>query len=1237
MTDPRAARHADQTLLIRHLAETVRARLAGEDDAGARLVGREPREVVVLGVLPPQRALPPAPPQHPDIPDEPGVPIDVLPRSEMGLTTLVDPGTDRLGFDVDCRFSIYLQEIPTYAEQLAFVVGAADDDDTPGDTDGDADGDGGDSDSSGLQVRPPATATTGPAPVPTAPPTAPPATPPTATPAAGAPAGPRRAQTVALRPIFRRIDITAPLHIDVAVPDGPSPVYFVDDATLNAAIDAAVAGIDTNRLARPLTGRGQRIPTAVVHAGEADYDAEIARRTDRSAPPPLPRAAYSVYARREGPHVRVNLTVHNSGTEMSAIRGFRPSLTLYNTRFRTAITGGDVLNMGYALAESDWRVCPEVYSHGRFCVGERDGNTVWTTTWPIFTQKVYESRRDVEPSFTDLIADPVGPLQRIAAAMETFLADWDTYVGGAGLRPADDAACRAARAAFADETVRFTRGIDLLRTEPALRQAFVQMNETFALINTPGGLDLRQALHLSPTRVKSWYVFQIVFVVAGLASLAARQAPDGDPLIDELSFADVLWFPTGGGKSEAFLGLLCVALFYDRARGKDIGVTGVVRFPLRMLSVQQLGRVLAVVAGAERIRSRDTTGGTPFRLGYLVGKANTPNQIAFANDEKWHDLRWMARQSADWLREKVIIPVCCYCDSEDVTLEPDPDAVRLWHRCGTCGEVLPVDISDDEVFRYLPSVVVATVDKLAAIAYNAHFSHLTHGPRYECPAHGYVTFPRGPRRQQRCLARTYCSVETKDWQPVTVVDPAPALVIQDELHLLAEELGTFNAHYETLWGRLSAAVTGRPSKVLAATATISDYENQVRHLYALEPRRFPSEGYADGSSFYAVRQDHLTRRVFAGALPDHMNAAEFAVAAGTACRGELERLRGLDPAAVVALLGLTHYGPAEVAGLLFRYELQLTYTNKKTDCDWVAEQLSRAGKEGDPAYFAAVPLNGTTPLADISAAIRRVTKETEATPAGDRLAGVVGTSLVSHGVDLERLNVMHMAGFPRTTSYYVQATSRCGRTDVGLIFAAFSPFARDRAAYHFFDPQHRYVNHLVEPVSLNRFSVHGPKKTATGIMSAIIINLLARDPAVNPTPRPADRPLDLTLTQNFQRVLAANGTSLETRLRDEVRAAYGLGSGQFDPILAGHFARIVDERVAAELAELRSGTARTIQRAFLKPPPTSFRDIDEPVTFSPKGRYASNEFRTLTAWDDHRADPNREAAPAEEKEDDDGA
>jgi hypothetical protein len=295
--------------------------------------------------------------------------------------------------------------------------------------------------------------------------------------------------------------------------------------------------------------------------------------------------------------------------------------------------------------------------------------------------------------------------------------------------------------------------------------------------------------------------------------------------------------------------------------------------------------------------------------------------------------------------------------------------------------------------------------------------------------------------------------------------------------------------------------------------------------------------------------------------------------------------------------------------------------------------MRRAGVRG-PAFFEAEILTGDTRLADISATIRRVDDEslTSHPDPATRLAAVAGTSLVSHGVDLARLNVLHVAGMPSTNAYYVQATARAGRTDVGVVFMAFSrSFARDRAAFHFFDPQHAYASQLVEAVSLNRFAVNSPKKTATGMLSGVILNRIARDKSLNP---PVGHEItNMLFAAAFQQWLAGQPATIDSDLIGEVLEAYGLRAHVLDRLVANYFADAVKLRLADELSQLRAGTRTTIQKCFLNKPPTSFRDIDEAVEFGTHGYFSGKDFKTLTGRRD--VDDGSEAPAAVEEEETD--
>jgi hypothetical protein len=274
-------------------------------------------------------------------------------------------------------------------------------------------------------------------------------------------------------------------------------------------------------------------------------------------------------------------------------------------------------------------------------------------------------------------------------------------------------------------------------------------------------------------------------------------------------------------------------------------------------------------------------------------------------------------------------------------------------------------------------------------------------------------------------------------------------------------------------------------------------------------------------------------------------------------------------------------------------------------------------------------LNGDTPLHEISAVIRRVEQEGPHTPPDERLHGIVGTSLISHGVDLGRVNLMHVAGMTSSVSYYVQATARAGRTDVGLVLVSFGrTFARDRAVYHFFEPHQAYINQVVEPVSVNRFSLQGPDKTASGMIAALLLQQVARDENWNPDGH------NLASMYQFTPWVQGQGIELEEFLVDQLRHAYGLDSRELDPLLRTQFAEIVERRFIQEWTELRRPSgAQSLQSRFARRPMTSFRDIDDPVEFGAAGSISRTLFTTLSGGKDPRKDPEEEAPPAQETAD----
>ena len=243
-------------------------------------------------------------------------------------------------------------------------------------------------------------------------------------------------------------------------------------------------------------------------------------------------------------------------------------------------------------------------------------NTVSTDHLPTFTQKRLLTNDKLAVSFQDLVDDPINTLNGIHRKMLKELDDWKRYQTEKNPELTDKAKENLAKEIkdFAQEIERFAFGVRIIQNYPMIYKSFVLMNKTFLA---------------TAKKYTTWRLFQIVFIVSMIPDIAAC---DQDLLLEEeklqttLNSVSLLYFPTGGGKTEAFLGTLVFNLFFDRFRGKECGVTSILRYPLRLLSVQQVQRLANALAQAELLRRNEPAiaGTEPFSLGYFVGDGNTP-------------------------------------------------------------------------------------------------------------------------------------------------------------------------------------------------------------------------------------------------------------------------------------------------------------------------------------------------------------------------------------------------------------------------------------------------------------------------------------------------------------------------------------------------------------------------------------------------------------------------------------
>lgn len=1204
--------NADQERIARHLAEHVRRKLSGEAHRYQERV--RPSRHLQLGILQPL-----APVETPDD-DGDGPAQGEVPRSAdfngapptMGLDFLVAPdGQGQAILEISVSFSVYVQRYPTREQQREHWknVGEEEPPTEGGNKPEGGQAGAGDGGAAGAQDGSGS--------------------------GAGKGAGNRPAQ-MSLYPIWERIDI----ELDpVTVPLDPSKPHDQHELTsrLQAAIDAKLQPIYAQRETTHAFEGNQRLPVTAIEGDDAHWWSEIAKaegnaRTARALRPH--QATLTVQVRR-GALGRLHVAVTLANESVAPRRGKRGQpdkelprdMHLFNCKLVAGTPAGHVAPSEFERAPEDFRYdhLRQVWAHGRNAAAdgydeagaaiEPDAgppHTVRTTTWPIYRQRKLETNDDLKVTFADL-ADPetlLAQLTRVQAGMQEYLARWDAALATPEWQASPALTeCTAARDAFAEEADRFNLGILALQQDPRLRRAYAMANEVFERIG-------------KRKNITSWRLFQLVYQVIHMAALRARETDD-PRFVSELDTADVLWFPTGGGKTEAYLGLIAAAMFYDRLRGKAVGVCALLRFPLRMLSVQQLVRVGRMVYVAEQMRATAVAGGDasldgdPFRLGFYVGGDNTPNSLTGPVEWAKSSIKWWARElatSPDLAETERVITECLNpdCPGGTIKLEADVPGVRLRHVCTACGE-MPVCHTDDEVFRYLPAVTVCTVDKLASVGRMSHVSHLIAGPALRCPQHGYVTHLQAkwsggrPVSQDRCLAGGDCTVERKHYEAVTVHDPVPALQVQDEMHLLQEELGTFDAHYETLYEHLQRQVgTHKATKLLAATATVERYESQVTNLYARRARVFPAAGWTLEESFY-TRLSNDARRLYVGAMPMLREAVEFGARVQALLHREVERLHD-DPAGALERLELTTItSEADLQAELFLYDLSLGYVNRKRDGDDIANALGdyEALHGGDELRVAF--LSGDSSLTEIADALREVEEQDATVSRPQRLRAYVGTSVVSHGVDIDRLNLFVMNWMPAKIADYIQASSRPGRTHVGLVIAGHDRLnLRDRSMFHYFLPHHRFLERLVAPVPVNRFAKFAIQRTLPGIVCAIVLqgygradreaggSGTARDLFRRPEfqkwwneATPQQRAHDLT-----ERVLDALGMTRQLLRPD------GTTEPIFDSGMVETMRHDVREELDALITYLKAPMADKLIEMLNPPPLTSFRDVDPSLEFS---------------------------------------
>ncbi len=601
---------------------------------------------------------------------------------------------------------------------------------------------------------------------------------------------------------------------------------------------------------------------------------------------------------------------------------------------------------------------------------------------------------------------------------------------------------------------RMRRGVELLgdTDRPEILAAFQLANEAMARQRGRSAWIKDGRTGEPDTTSGRWRPFQIAFMLLCLEGIV-------DPDHEDRELADLLWFPTGGGKTEAYLGLIAFTVFLRRLRNGEegAGVTVLMRYTLRLLTLQQFERATVLICAMERLRAeRDDLGSEPISIGMWVGKSATPNALDAA-EVRLEELRKDPNKSLQ--RENPVqLKSCPWCgDPLDATnYSVRPELARMLLRCPNpecdfhSDDGIPAHLVDDAVYDAHPTLVIATVDKFASMPWR--------------PATGAL-FNRD----------------------LVGVAP-PELIVQDELHLISGPLGTLTGLYETAIDLLA-----QQPKVIASTATIRRASDQVGALFDRRVAQFPPAGLDSRDSWFAVetpREDKASRRYVGLFTPSGSQATLLVRTYAALLNAAHIASENADPVVLDAYWTLVGYFNS--LRLLSAAELQVL--------DDVQDRLEMLGKANASDARSATALIELSSRADSSQIPKRLKQLDVKLPATDVLDVLLATNMISVGVDIDRLGLMAVMGQPQTTAEYIQATSRVGRRHPGLVAVMFnSARSRDRSHYEKFPSFHSALYREVESTSVTPFSARARDRGLHAVIVALtrltIPNASANDAA----------------------------------------------------------------------------------------------------------------------------------------------
>jgi hypothetical protein len=670
---------------------------------------------------------------------------------------------------------------------------------------------------------------------------------------------------------------------------------------------------------------------------------------------------------------------------------------------------------------------------------------------------------------------------------------------------------------------RLEEGVQVLGTNEHALEAFRFANRAMASqrIHSIFALKKRRGedpdiTELNIPQNRSWRPFQLAFMLLSIPAIADPEHKDRtEPLA---AYADLLWFPTGGGKTEAYLGVAAFTMSIRRLQG-DLGnldgrrgLAVIMRYTLRLLTLQQFQRAATLICAMEVIRRSDETkwGSEPFTIGLWVGNRVTPGTTEEAH-YAIQNFRDGKRHGSNSPAQLTSCPWCGAEIAEGRDIEVKRFAKNIGRTTIYCGDKfgrcdfsrskskaigLPVLVVDEEIYRRPPTMLIATVDKFAMMAWRGQVRTLFGHADQECERHGLL-WPEAKCKGNHNAKGNLPRVTVKNITPIR----PPDLIIQDEFHLISGPLGTMVGLYETAVDELSTWRIGDKTikpKIIASTATVRKADEQVNNVFLRQVAVFPPHGLDVEDNFFSVQRpidEKPGRRYMGICSPGSSRPAVLIrvyVAMLTAAQALFERFgRAADPYMTVVgyfnslreLGGMRRLAEDDVQTRSYRVQMSDVIRpglNQRSVRN-VDELTSRVSSKDIPKKLDQLEVKFNTTLENGKFVSKWEKGETRA------IDIVLATNMLSVGVDVNRLGIMAMNGQPKNTAEYIQATSRVGRVFPGLVCTVLTwSRPRDLSHYETFEHYHATFYKHVEAQSVTPFAPRALDRGLTGTMISLL-------------------------------------------------------------------------------------------------------------------------------------------------------